>query len=408
MNFATYDPQRHRASVHRIWREIGWWGDTGEEPLDTLLSGVEAIVHEIDGAAECMATTAPGTIHYLQESLPMTAVTTITTSRIARRQGLARRITAEALAKAAGAGSLVAILAIFDQGYYNGLGFGNGGYEHIVSFDPAQLLVSEAPRQPKRINADDWQAVHAGRLERPHGHGSMDITSPQFTHASMLRSHQGFGLCYSGKDGRFSHHMWCQVPGGKHHGPYSIRWMVYHTPAQFKELMGLIQSWADQVHLVTMPEPPGIQMQDLLARPFTMRQITEGSEFATGIIARANWQARILDLPGCMARTHLECLPLCFNLQVKDPIGRYLEGSWQGIAGEYVVTLGPESAAHRGADRSLPTLEASAGAFTRLWLGVRPATGLTCTDDLSGPPALLAKLDRVLTLPEPRPGWYDL
>jgi hypothetical protein len=44
-------------------------------------------------------------------------------------------------------------------------------------------------------------------------------------------------------------------------------------------------------------------------------------------------------------------------------------------------------------------------AFSRLWLGVRPASGLAVTDDLAGPSALLEQLDRVLLLPEPKPDW---
>ena len=42
-----------------------------------------------------------------------------------------------------------------------------------------------------------------------------------------------------------------------------------------------------------------------------------------------------------------------------------------------------------------PTLTATVNAFTRLWLGVRPATGLAVTDDLSGPPELLQQLDQL-------------
>jgi hypothetical protein len=40
-----------------------------------------------------------------------------------------------------------------------------------------------------------------------------------------------------------------------------------------------------------------------------------------------------------------------------------------------------------------------------LWLGVRPATGLAVTDELSGPPELLEALDWVLRLPDPKPDW---
>jgi hypothetical protein len=48
-------------------------------------------------------------------------------------------------------------------------------------------------------------------------------------------------------------------------------------------------------------------------------------------------------------------------------------------------------------------LRASIGALSRLWFGVRPATGLTVTDDLTGPSQLLEALDRVLVLPPPLP-----
>ncbi len=58
-----------------------------------------------------------------------------------------------------------------------------------------------------------------------------------------------------------------------------------------------------------------------------------------------------------------------------------------------------------GLDDGLPVLDASVGAFTRLWMGVRPATGLALTDDLAGPPALLDALDEAFRLPTPRAGW---
>ena len=58
-----------------------------------------------------------------------------------------------------------------------------------------------------------------------------------------------------------------------------------------------------------------------------------------------------------------------------------------------------------GTDPSLPILAASVNAFTRLWLGVGPATGLAITDDLSGPDDLLNQLDEILRLPQPKPDW---
>ena len=90
-----------------------------------------------------------------------------------------------------------------------------------------------------------------------------------------------------------------------------------------------------------------------------------------------------------------------------DPIEAFLDekSPWGGVTGSYVVTLGPSSGAEPGTDSSLPTLTATIGAFTRLWLGVRPASGLTVTDRLSGPTELLEQLDWVLQLPDPKPDW---
>ncbi|MBU7045828.1 MAG: hypothetical protein HXS54_05275, partial [Theionarchaea archaeon] len=49
--------------------------------------------------------------------------------------------------------------------------------------------------------------------------------------------------------------------------------------------------------------------------------------------------------------------------------------------------------------------KASVNAFTRMWLGVRPATGLAVTDNLHGPQELLSDLDHILCIPEPHPDW---
>ena len=78
---------------------------------------------------------------------------------------------------------------------------------------------------------------------------------------------------------------------------------------------------------------------------------------------------------------------------------------WKGAGGEYVVELGRDSGAERGRDASLSTLKASINAFSRVWLGVRPATGLAVTDDLEGPRDLLEALDDAFRLPEPVRDW---
>jgi hypothetical protein len=40
-----------------------------------------------------------------------------------------------------------------------------------------------------------------------------------------------------------------------------------------------------------------------------------------------------------------------------------------------------------------------------MWLGVLPATGLSVTDNLTGPVDLLTALDVALRLPRPSPDW---
>jgi len=95
----------------------------------------------------------------------------------------------------------------------------------------------------------------------------------------------------------------------------------------------------------------------------------------------------------------------------KEPsLDTWLEGNRAFVAelngsAECAVTVGEEPRAEPGTHGSLPTLTASVNALSRLWLGVRPASGLAITDDLAGPPALLAELDTAFRLPPPKLDW---
>jgi len=406
MIFRAYDAERDKQAARRIWREVGWIEEGQEEALDILVRAGRSMVAEIGGEAECLVLSSPGEIRYLEETLPFRGVTGVTTSRVARKQGLASRLTARVLAADAADGALVAGLGMFEQGFYNQLGFGTGSYEHWVSFDPACLRIETEARVPKRVTADDWRAMHASLLTRRRVHGSVSFVPAEIIQAELKYSKSGFGLgYYDGPNGELTHHVWCRAKG--EHGPYSVQWLSYQTMDQFLELMALLKNLGDQVRLVRMREPPGIQVQDLIAQPFKQRQITRRGEYEAAASAMAYWQVRICDLAGCMQHTHLYGEPVRFNLRLSDPIERFLDedAPWRGIGGEYVVQLGPLSEAVPGQDRSLPTLEASVGAFTRLWLGVGPASGLAATDELSGPAALLADLERALLLPSPKVDW---
>ena len=88
-----------------------------------------------------------------------------------------------------------------------------------------------------------------------------------------------------------------------------------------------------------------------------------------------------------------------------NPIEKYLmdESEWKGISGEYCITVGEKSNCVKGFQDQLPTLSASIGAFTRLWMGVNTATGLRTSDELDGSDELLNQLDSIFRLPKPLP-----
>ncbi len=408
MKFRKYDPQKDKKATHRMWHEAGWVGDgkEGEQAIDAFLKGSRALVADINGEAECLANSMPGVIRYLDEDLPLSAVTAVLTSRIARRQGLAKRLTAQVIAADAAEGALVSGLGMFEQGFYNKLGFGTGPYEHWFSFDPTQLKVKYKARIPRRLTKADWKMVHAAALARRRAHGGANIYPPELIRAEMGWSENGFGLGYNdGPHGELTHFFW-GTPAGEY-GPYTILFIAYQNRDQFLELMTLLKNLGDQVRQVTVREPGGIQLQDLLDQPFRYRWLSEKGKYENRARAIAYWQLRICDLSGCLGRTHLPGNEVQFNLKLTDPIENYLDDDspWQGISGDYVVTLGSSSGAAEGVDSSLPTLTASVGAFTRLWMGALSATSLSITDNLSGPEELLEALDRVLCLPAPKLDW---
>lgn len=407
MKYRQYDHKRDKKAVQRIRREIGWLEKGKEEIANFHIKSGRSIIAEIDNEAECFATAVPGSIRYLNEELPFSGITGVATSRIARRQGLAKQLTAMMVAMEAFEGALVSGLGVFEQGYYDQIGFGTGSYEHFIAFDPSQLNISTKPRLPRRITTDDWAMVHSARLSRFRNHGSCNLNPPEITKAAMLSIKNGFGLGYGDNlTNELTHHFWCRADNVEQ-GPYNIEWITFQTGEQFLELMALIRNLGDQVHLVKMHEPPGIQLQDLLKKPLRQYRVTEKSKFQSIMQAAAYWQIRICNLSECMAQTYLQGDKVRFNLKLSDPIDSLLDkkAPWHGLTGNYVVRLGPSSGIETGIDKTLPTLVATIGAFTRMWLGVRPATSLAITDQLSAPQELLEKLDWILRLPEPKLDW---
>jgi hypothetical protein len=410
MHIRPYDPTQDEEAAYRIWVEIGWL-DRGKEEqrqaMNVFIKGCQALVAEVRGEAESLTLTTPATLRYQNETLEFSAVTGVMTSLITRKQGLAGRTTARAIANAAMDGALVTGLGIFDQGFYDKLGFGNMPYHHAFSFDPETLLVDISPQIPHRLDQGDWDAAHQNRLTRLQGHGSCSLIPAEVTQSEMMWSENGFGLGYFDEtSGELTHHMWLSTEN-RGHGPYHVWWWAYQNGEQLMELLGLLKTLSNQVYTVRLIEPPQIQFQDLLKQPFRHRQTTDKSKHENRAGSSSYYQVRMLDIPGCIAKTHLECEPLRFNLTLSDPIARYLDDdlTWRGTGGSYVVELGPDSHAELGNQPTWPTLSASVGAFTRLWLGVRPASSLTITDTLTGPESLIETLDRTLRLPTPNLDW---
>ena len=428
-----YERQRDLKAIQRIWYEIGWIdSEAGARAVADFVSTGSCLTAALDGEAECMAHATLGSMRYanlwrnprlnaglsseLNEDLPACVVTAVMTSRVARRLGLALQLTARQIAAGALDGAAVAILGVFDQGFYDRLGFGTGSYEHAIWFDPSTLRVDAPFRPPKRLTKDDWRAIHGAMMTRRRGHGGCLLPEPELMKAELGLNPNGFGFGYE-TGGRLTHCVWL-VASKVAHGPYRMKILAFQDGSQLMELLAFFKSLGDQISLIEVPEPSGIQLQTLLDQPFRHRRNTDKSDYAAYHETAAWWQLRMLDVAACVERRHWPGEEVRFNLVLTDPVTDFLtEGSWRGCGGDYWISIGPSSHAEPGCRDDLPTLRATVGAFSRLWFGVAPATGLAITDGLrvenarnpgpfdQDPPHLLERLDAALCMPQPRTGW---
>ncbi len=403
VQFERYDSGRDDEDIFRMFREIGWLDPKEEEQKEQVtlfLRSGRGWVGRLNGAAECIAVDSAGTMRHMAADIPLAGITGVATSLVARKRGLATGAVARLLADEAAAGFALSALGVFDQGFYDRAGFGAGSYDQYIEFAPRQLQLPACRRSPVRLSKDDWQDMHACRRRRRRCHGSVTFEDPGVTRGEMLETKNGFGLGFRDEaDGGLSHFIWCH-PRHIERGPYDLNWIVWRTREQFLELLGLVKGLEEQVRLVSLCEPPEVQLHDLLDRPLAHK--------ATAVKSRMDWQVRMCDVQACLAKTRLTCPALRFQLALADPVAERLpaDATWRGVGGKYVVTLGDSCSAEPGEESGLPTLRASVNAFTRLWLGVRPASGLAITDDLAGPRELLPQLDNAFRLPVPRWDWH--
>ncbi|WP_436793576.1 GNAT family N-acetyltransferase [Actinospongicola halichondriae] len=403
-----YERDRDLDAVTRIWREVGWIDpDEADEArgLRDFLDVETTLVADIAGEAECAVTRSSGVIRHLADDVPLCVIAAVTTSHVGRRQGLASALMAESLAAGAADGAAVAALGMFDQGFYDRFGFGTGVYEHRMVFDPTTMTVPVPSQPPVRLTADDADEMHALLVRRHRGHGSVVLDQPLTVASEFRWTDKPVALGYRNADGRLTSYLLGAAKG--EYGPYEIEWLVYETPQDLLALLGLIRGLGDQVNLVTVfAEPPELQLQDLLRTPMRQRRAVglAGGSIVTHD-AVAEQQFRILDLRACVEATHLVAPPVSLGLRLTDPLASLDGAPWPGIGGDYTLQLGESSTLAEGLDPALPVLDASVNAFTRLWMGVRPASGLALTDTLSGPASLLDALDTALRLPTPFAGW---
>lgn len=384
--------------------EVGWITSADKKPaLAAVLAAASAEVGLLDDEAECMVSWAPGSIRYQSTDLTMGAVTAVTTSHIGRRQGFASAMTARALAQAADAGCAVAVLGMFEQGFYDKLGFGTAAYDHRMTFDPASLMVDHVLyRPPSRITVDMWADMHQALCDRMPSHGSVVLDPAGLIEGEVGFDDNPFALGYRDEDGTLTHFVYGPLVG--ENGPWRIKAIAYQNTDQLLELLRLLRELSDQIRSVRLMEPAHIQLQALLKNPIRETDRSMRSDHETLYRSIAWWQLRMLDVETCVAARNWVGEPVEFNLKLTDPIEDRLDGDWRGVGGNYTIVVGSESRATRGHTEGLPTMTTGVGPFTRLWFGVRAPSTVAVSDEIEAPQELLTVLDEALLLPKPVAG----
>lgn len=398
----AYDAERDFSAVARIWREIRWIepGEDGEKPLTDFLASGDGEVGLANGEAECFVHRTLGDITYDATQLSLCAITAVTTSQIGRKQGFATTLTTRALRHGAEAGAAVAALGMFEQGFYDRFGFGTGGYDHFVTFDPSTLRVDHVPyRTPVRLGTDDLPDMFEAVRRRHRHHCAVTLDAPSVIGAEIAWADHPFTLGYRDDDGRLTHFLSGDL--ADENGPFKLHYVIYETPDQLMELLRLLRELGDQIHAVKIAEPAEFSLQTLLDTPIRQRNRSRKSDLASGVESLAWWQLRVLDVGTCVAARHWSGSEFAFNLEVTDPLEHRIREAelidgWMGVGGSYAVTIGPQSTAVLGGDPTLPTLAADVGTFSRLWFGVESASALRTLGALTAPDELCASLDESL------------
>ncbi len=401
----AYDEHSDLDAALRTWLEVGWVESADRRSsVGVAMAAANTEVGMLDDEPECFVCWVPGTIRYDTSDLPLCAITAVTTSHVGRKLGFASTMTTRALSHAAESGCAVAALGIFEQGFYDKLGFGTADYDHRISFDPATLMVDHVPyRPPVRVTMDDWADMHHAMSNRMMSHGSIVLSPPRFLEAEVGLSDRPFALGYRDGQGHLTHFMYGGMKG--EHGPWRITAYAYRNTDQLMELLRLLHELSDQIRSVSIMEPTHIQLQALIRNPMRQADRSAGSDHESSNRAFAWWQMRMLDVEACVAARSWRGEPVRFNLTLTDPVESRLRGTWPGVGGDYTMEVGVESKATRGHTDGLPSMTTGVGPFTRLWFGVRSPSVLAVSDRIEASAGLMADLDEAMRLPKPVAGW---
>jgi len=394
-------------AINRIWKECGWLEEKMDSTVQEIIGDSHIKVAEINHSVEASAMATDARLQYQNTVISANVINAVTVSLIARKSGLASQALASLLADEAMRGVPLSVLGMFEQGYYNKMGYGTGNYFRQLHVDPAELHIPVKCRIPARLTIKDYKAIHENRLNRYKMHGRFDMLSPIATKSEMEFHKKSFGLGYYNEAGKLTHHLWID-PSDQESGPYYIVWYAYETNEQFLELLALLQSFNNQVREISITEPADIQLLDFMKKPIHSKVVTRGNKYQNYLNSYAYWQLRILDPIACLQKTSLPANDLELNIKLHDHLEQYLPANskWRGCGGEYTLLLGKKCNMSKGFKADLPLLSASINAFSRMWLGVKPASGLAISDDLTADNDLLKKLDQAFCLPEPQPDWW--
>ncbi len=417
LDLAAFDFDRDIESVLRIWRETGW--HDGEDRTERLIKEFfqandgRSLVARLNGEAESVVHQTLGSMRYGNapdhRELSIGTITAATTSRIARKLLAASRLTARAVAELGDEGAVVALLGMFEQGFYDRFGFGVGPYEHKVWAYPGSLRVPAEYKTPERFDFDNHaDELHEAVLSRHRTHGGVVIGGERSSNAAVNLDHEVTIYGYR-TDGAISH--WMAVEHNDENGPDRVVAWAYERPEQCLELLRLIQEWGDQVDLIGFIEPVWMQAQDLDAEPGHNSRRTKGSKVHVRTEADAWWQIRILDLQACISAMAPVSEPFDVVVEIDDPVADHLvesgfSGSWKPLTGVWRFSFGDTHSVQRLPSGGEVTLVTSINALSRWWLGVMPASALAVMGQMDADVQTLALLDSLTAhLPRPQPGW---